>query len=203
MFFEPWIDRIAEVGLQFTIPKTGEPVFEGTTPLLTDQRGEYRGNRFAATENIESIWASSIETAQQIARRLQTTGYFGPLGIDAVQYRRKRDGELCFRPLQDINARYTMGRIALGYRQLLQPGETGTWLHCPQPDVSVDEQKKWFTKLQQRLPEGAKLFRTSPGEINGKPVRHGTFVLICSSQDVQQEAERILFVSNLRPSILR
>ncbi|MCH7686164.1 MAG: hypothetical protein IH899_05710, partial [Planctomycetes bacterium] len=181
VFFEPWIDCISEAGLQFTIPKTGDLVFEGVTPLLTGERGEYRGNRFSVHDDIESIWSSCIETAHQIAQKLQAKGYFGPLGIDAVQYR-DRDGELHVRPLQDINARYTMGRLALGFRRLLQPGETGSWLHYRQPDTSIEELKEWFADIQQRLPARTKVIRTSPWEVNGKPVRHGTVVLICSSQ---------------------
>jgi len=197
VFVEPWVDRIAEAGLQFTIPQSGEPVFEGVTPLLTDERGEYRGNRFAVHDNIESLWSSSIDTAQQVAQKLQAKGYFGPLGIDAVRYR-DREGELRLRPLQDINARYTMGRLALGFRRLLKPGETGSWLHFPQPDVSIEELKEWFAKNQQRLPAGMKVIRTSPWEVNGKPVRHGTVDLICSSQEVQDEAERISLIFNSR-----
>ena len=118
-------------------------MFEGVTPLLTDERGEYRGNRFAVPDDIKSIWSSSIDTAQQIAQKLQAMGYFGPLGIDAVRYR-DRDGKLRLRPLQDINARYTMGRLALGFRRLLKRGETGIWLHLRQPDVSIEELRAWF-----------------------------------------------------------
>ena len=197
VFFEPWVDRIAEAGLQFTIPKTGDPVIEGVTPLLTGERGEYRGNRFSVHDDIESIWSSSIDTAQQITQKLQAKGYFGPLGIDAVQYR-DRDGELRLRPLQDINARYTMGRLALGFRRLLEPGETGTWLHYRQPDTSIEELREWFAKFQQRFPARTKVIRTSPWEVHGKPVRHGTVVLLSSSQSVQDEAERIALVSDLR-----
>jgi hypothetical protein len=197
VFFEPWVHRIAEAGLQFTIPKAGEPVFEGVTPLLTGERGAYLGNRFSVYDDIESIWSSSIDTAQQVAQKLQAKGYFGPLGIDAVQYR-DRDGELRLRPLQDINARYTMGRIALGFRRLLQPGETGIWLHFRQPDTSIEELRNWFAEIPQRLPARTKVIRTSPWEVNGKPVRHGTAVLICSSQGMQGEAERIALVSESR-----
>ena len=197
VFLEPWVDRIAEAGLQFTIPQSGKPVCEGVTPLLTGERGEYLGNRFAVHDDIESIWSSSIETAQQVALKLQAKGYFGPLGIDAVRYR-DRDGELRLRPLQDINARYTMGWLALGFRGLLQPGETGTWLHLRQPHASIDKLKEWSTEIQQRLPAEARMIRTSPWEINGKPVRQGTVVLRSPSQSVQDEAERIAFVSDSR-----
>jgi hypothetical protein len=197
VFLEPWVDRIAEAGLQFTIPQSGEPVFEGVTPLLADEKGEYRGNRFAIPDDIESIWSSSIDTAQHVAQKLQAKGYFGPMGIDAVRYR-DREGEVRLRPLQDINARYTMGRLALGFRRLLKLGETGSWLHLRQPNISIEELNEWFAKFQQRLPAGTKVIHTSPWKIDGKPVRYGTVILICACQDVQNEAERIALVSDSR-----
>jgi hypothetical protein len=196
VFLEPWLDRITEAGLQFTIPQTGDVVFDGVTPLLTGEHGEYRGNKFAVHKDIESIWSTSIETAQQVAQRLQSKGYFGPLGIDAVWYR-KGDDELRLRPLQDINARYTMGRLALGYQRLLEPSVSGTWLHLRQRDVSIEELKEWFIEIQQRLPTGAKIIRTSPFEVGSRPVCHGTVVLMSPSQSVQDEAERIAFTSDL------
>src|SRR5690606_24246848 len=34
VFLEPWVERIEEVGLQFSVPATGPPQFLGATPLL-------------------------------------------------------------------------------------------------------------------------------------------------------------------------
>ncbi len=44
IFFEPWVEAIAEFGCQFSLPPTGPPQLEGVTGLLTDSRGAYRGS---------------------------------------------------------------------------------------------------------------------------------------------------------------
>ncbi|OYW15327.1 MAG: hypothetical protein B7Z55_15100, partial [Planctomycetales bacterium 12-60-4] len=55
---------------------------------------------------------------------LQAAGYFGPVGIDAMWYR-DANGKLACRPLQDINARWTMGRLALGWRRRFHNASLG------------------------------------------------------------------------------
>jgi hypothetical protein len=137
VYFEPWLRRRAEVGIQWTLPTTGhsQPELQGITPLLTDQQGGYRGSEFSLDATIPREWQCAVEVTQQAASRLQQIGYFGPLGIDAAIYEDSK-GRTLVRPLQDINARYTMGRLALGFRKLLRSGERGIWQHG-QRDVSV------------------------------------------------------------------
>jgi hypothetical protein len=130
VFFEPWLHRRAEVGIQWSLPKLGfgQPKLQGITPLLTDKQGCYRGSEFSLGETIPAEWQRAVEVTQKAARQLQQLGYFGPLGIDAAIYETST-GQTLLRPLQDINARYTMGRLALGFRRLLRPGEHGVWQH--------------------------------------------------------------------------
>ncbi len=121
VYFEPWVDRIEEIGVQFTIPKEGEPLLEGITPLLTDQLGTYRGSRFRGIScqlARSDEFAPVLDVVTRAAQRIQQLGYFGPLGIDAMRYR-TADGEVRWRPLQDINARLTMGRLALGIQRIV------------------------------------------------------------------------------------
>lgn len=130
VFFEPWLRRRAEVGIQWTLPKAGhgQPELQGMTPLLTDKQGGYRGSEFSWDTIVSPEWQPAVEVTQQVARSLQQFGYFGPLGIDAAIYE-DSTGHALARPLQDINARYTMGRLALGFRRLLRPDERGVWQH--------------------------------------------------------------------------
>lgn len=130
VFFEPWLPRRAEVGIQWSLPKPGlgQPTLQGITPLLTDKQGGYRGSEFSLDAIVPAEWQSAVDVSQQAARHLQQLGYFGPLGIDAAIYE-DSTGRAIARPLQDINARYTMGRLALGFRGLLRPGERGVWQH--------------------------------------------------------------------------
>lgn len=128
LVYEPWLDRVAEAGLQWDIPTVGDPLFMGITPLLTDASGTYRGSRVACPDEELFEWQPAVEITRSIARRLQQCGYWGPLGIDAMRYRQP-SGEILLRPLQDLNARFTMGRIALGLRRFVPPGYTADWLH--------------------------------------------------------------------------
>ncbi|MCA9082192.1 MAG: hypothetical protein KDA58_16640, partial [Planctomycetaceae bacterium] len=74
-------------------------------------------------------------------------------GIDAMRYR-DRSGDLRIRPLQDINARYTMGRIALNWAHRF--GQPGRWVHME----------------AQPSPQG---IATTPAHVGGQPVRRRTW----------------------------
>jgi len=128
LVFEPWLERIAEAGLQVQIPRTGEPFLVGVLPLLTDPTGTYRGSQIQCCDANVSTWDFAVEIALRVAREVQRTGYFGPLGIDAMQYR-DMEGMPRVRPLQDLNARYTMGRLGLGLRRFIESGRNYAWIH--------------------------------------------------------------------------
>ncbi len=125
LFVEPWVERVDEVGVQLTVPRNGEPSVEGVTRLLVDETGRFRGCEFTPSLGDDSHWADAVSAGQKAAGIAQRAGYFGPLGIDAMRYRAV-DGQIRVRPLQDVNARWTMGRLSLGLRQLLTTGERGT-----------------------------------------------------------------------------
>lgn len=131
VFFEPWVDRIDEFGIQMDVPIQGQPELVGITPMRVDANGQYAGSWFAYHESqfadSRPFWQSAIDVTCNAARHLQSHGYFGPVGIDAMVYR-AADGSKRLRPLQDINARWTMGRLSLGLRRLLDPGQSGCWL---------------------------------------------------------------------------
>jgi hypothetical protein len=126
--FEPWLDRVAEVGIQIDIPQHGVPQVLGILPLLTDTAGTYRGSRIQCEPSANVIWQSAAELAVRVAQEVQILGYFGPLGIDAMQYR-DHEGTLQIRLLQDLNARYTMGRLGVGLRRLVAKQHAVDWLH--------------------------------------------------------------------------
>src|SRR5690606_5718121 len=94
----------------------GDVSFLGVTPLFTRPNGSYLGNGFVDDPNLLTTWREAIETGREVAAEVAAEGYFGPLGIDAMRHRTD-DGEIRVRALQDLNARYTMGRLALGLRR--------------------------------------------------------------------------------------
>ena len=162
VYFEPWVERVGEIGIQIDVLANGRPQLLGITPMLVDERGQYAGSWFAYEESRfsdqQAFWPSAIETALEAARHLKSHGYFGPLGIDAMIYR-DSDGELKLRPLQDINARWTMGRLSLGWQRLLESGEEGCWLRG-----SRCEDPAGFQVTSR--------FRTTPDTIGGTPSHH-------------------------------
>lgn len=169
VFFEPWLRRRTEAGLQWTIPSLGqgEPKWEGLTPLLCDAQGGYRGSEFSLDTRIPHEWQHAIEISEQAAQRLQSLGYFGPLGIDAAIYE-DVSGISHVRPLQDINARHAMGRLALGFRRLLSGDERGIWRHgrCEElpPHTSIEIVRE---------------IDLTPPIVGDRPPMHGSRLTIC------------------------
>lgn len=111
IFFEPWLGAISEMSFHYEISSYGNVEFLGMTELLTDDFGRYLGNRLVE-KSAESDWSYSKSQTKQLAVEYTENGYFGPLSIDAMRYR-LHDGTCKERPLQDINARYSMGRCEL------------------------------------------------------------------------------------------
>jgi len=188
VLLEPWVEPVEEAGLQYTVPWSGMPVFEGVVPLLCDSSGVYRGSQFSLDVEAELRWMPAIETGMRVARLLKQRGYFGPLGIDAMRYR-DTEGAERIRPLQDINARHTMGRLALGLRRLLKPGQYASWLYARPPADSPDAPRRWFQKISRQLPAGVRLVRTSPFLVGNEPVRHFTVVVMAPSAELRDEVE--------------
>ena len=183
VFFEPWVERIDEVGIQIEIPKHEPPKLLGISPMLVDERGQYAGSGFAGHESRfianHELWQDAISTALSAATHLKSLGYFGPLGIDAMLYR-DIDGELRIRPLQDINARWTMGRLSLGLRRLIRTGDLGIWFHGPHSQLQEEHSLK-----KERV------IATSPERVGDDPCRHSSRIWI-SSPDIAEEAKKIV-----------
>lgn len=156
VFLEPWVERLDEVGILFDVSADGEPTLVGVAPMLIAPGGHYRGSWFAPLITIEPWWADAVEVATRAARELQARGYRGPLGIDAMQYRHT-DGTIRVRPLQDINARWSMGRLAWNWRSHFPSASCGYWWHGPKSAFDVGEHLTAWP-----LPQSPNVQRTSP-----------------------------------------
>ncbi|MCA9053206.1 MAG: hypothetical protein KDA75_05180 [Planctomycetaceae bacterium] len=160
---EPWLDVIAEAGVQFDIAPSGNVELLGVTPQVTDPAGHYRGSLFTTPGNVVDEWRDEVDGALAAAEAVAAEGYFGPLGIDLCRYRNVH-GVVRSRPLQDINARWTMGRLSLGWRRLAEPGDTGFWRHGP-PGAVLRE--------SPHLPDAPAdcILPTSPTRLDDRPTR--------------------------------
>ncbi len=183
VFFEPWVDRIDEIGIQIEVPAIGEPRLIGISPMLVDHRGQYAGSLFSSPQPLDQDqaqrWSEAIAVALRAAEHLQSIGYFGPLGIDSMCYR-DGEGELRFRPLQDINARWTMGRLSLALRRLLGLNEQGIWLHGTSAD---SDRISTFQSVRSIM--------TSPDSAGTTPCRHVSKVIIGSEMGRESAGEKV------------
>jgi len=158
---EPQLDCIQELGGEWEILPDNTVQFHGLTLLLTDSQGRYQGTQVNSVE-IDPVARENIKSVQRDAvTRLAETGYFGPVGIDAMLYR--QEDRVLTRPLQDVNARWTMGRIAWEWGQHFRDADdsppAGRWIHAAEsPD-----------------PQSISL---SPAELDGIPVRCRTWWVV-------------------------
>jgi hypothetical protein len=186
--FEPIVDRVAEAGIQIEIPCAGAPELVGVTPLLVDGSGVYRGSRFGCPAAEIACWQPAVQVGLRAATELQRLGYFGPLGIDTMQYR-DDGGQIRLRPLQDLNARLTMGRLALGFGRVLT--KCGSWLHFDDRHLGGCELSQWLDTVQSELPAGAIAVPASPqsaGSVTSRAV-----LVVAPSPTIRNSAEAVVF----------
>ncbi|MFU8804616.1 MAG: hypothetical protein ACNA8W_12455 [Bradymonadaceae bacterium] len=124
LVFEPWIDVDRELSLQFEIAPGENTRFLGALELVTDSQGTHRGHRsLDLTEDLAPL----IKGATSAVRRIGSLGYVGPVGVDA--FIGHLDGELILRPITEINARYTFGRLALELSRFIPEDRRFYWWH--------------------------------------------------------------------------
>jgi len=126
LVWEPLLEPVDEVGVLWGFSPLGQPELLGVARQWI-AGGSWRGclflERSAATEH----WLEAIAETKRVAERVSMAGYRGPLGIDAMWYRTP-DGRVKLRALQDLNARWTMGRVGLGWRQRFSRYEASAWI---------------------------------------------------------------------------
>ncbi|MDT4896989.1 MAG: hypothetical protein QOH25_2066 [Acidobacteriota bacterium] len=120
LIFQPWLEVIREYGIVMEISTDGAYVIQGISDLQTNGAGTGQGyilgrppapHRMAELESIAAI----------VGKRLFKEGYSGPVGIDALEH----SGGL--HPLLEINARYTMGFVAVAVERSLKPAAPMFW----------------------------------------------------------------------------
>jgi hypothetical protein len=167
---EPWVESLGEAGLQFEIDATGDVIPLGVVEMLTSRAGQYAGSWFMRPAGTGHDWRTAIETATRAVARMAELGYRGPVGIDAMWYRDAAGVHRC-RPLQDINARWTMGRLALGWRRHFPDLHWGYWWHGSQVDFQAGGHLLPARDMVEHGPPRL-VRRMSPQRIGGQPARH-------------------------------
>lgn len=126
LVFEPWVQDKEDFSLHYDIQPDGSFVRVGATELVTDRSGSFRGNRVSpAFQPPEEAWGST----DKVVAGMAALGYFGPVGFDAL--RGRLGHQPLVRPIVEINARYTFGRMALELSHWLPEGWSWHWWHPP------------------------------------------------------------------------
>lgn len=124
---EPWLERTVDLSVQLHVGDAGVRVLGSTRQILTPS-GVYVGNECAIDEagraRAGTRWDDALEAAAvALGEAARDEGFRGVCGVDAFVYR-GADGAEVLRPIVELNARYTMGTVALGIlRRLVERGE--------------------------------------------------------------------------------
>ncbi|HEV7376057.1 MAG TPA: hypothetical protein VGN95_15165 [Pyrinomonadaceae bacterium] len=120
LIFQPWLEVIREYGVVMEISRDGAFEIQGISDLQTNGAGT--GTGYILGRPPSSHRASELERiASLVSERLFKEGYYGPVGIDALEH---AGG---FHPLLEINARYTMGFVAVAVERSLKPAAPTFW----------------------------------------------------------------------------
>jgi hypothetical protein len=120
LIFQPWLEVRREYGVVMFIAEDGDCEIQGISDLQTNGAGTGTGyilGRRPAPHRVAEL----ERIARIVCERLFREGYFGPAGVDALEHA----GGL--HPLLEINARYTMGFVALAVERCLQPAGPIFW----------------------------------------------------------------------------
>jgi hypothetical protein len=126
LIFQPWLDVIREYGVVMEIASDGALEILGISDIQTNGAGT--GTGYVLGRPPAPSRASELEgIARTVGNRLFREGYYGPVGIDALEH---RGG---FHPLLEINARYTMGFVAVAVERDLKPAAPLFWSTKEEP----------------------------------------------------------------------
>jgi hypothetical protein len=172
---EPWLDKRRDLSIQIEVRPNGDTRLLSAREFLTDARWQYRGavlgGKFWRLQPEESRFLHAVlpawrRLARDVGRALGDGGYRGPAGLDAMIWRTPA-GALCFKPLGELNPRWTMGRVALELEHHVVPGVRAAWLfvRAGTIDVAAVEQRHPVqlveTEAGRRLRSGV-FFTTDP-----------------------------------------
>lgn len=168
LVLEPFLKRVEETSWHWEVLQSGETNLLGVTGLLTE-KGRFLGNR-VVSQAIQQEWIEQntwlVQTQKDYLNQQAKNGYWGPVSIDAMTYQAS-PAEFRQRPLQDVNGRYSMGRVSweLGQRLLQNAGE----LECRYVAFPTAEQL-------QKAEQQSTTRLIAPERADGKPPQFAVMV---------------------------
>ena len=120
LLFQPWLEVEREYGVVVRLERDGSHRVLGVSDLRTNGAGTALGYVLGRPPSRHRM-AELEGVAATVCARLHAEGYHGPAGLDALEHA----GGL--HPLLEVNARYTMGFVALAVERGLRPQEPTFW----------------------------------------------------------------------------
>jgi uncharacterized ferritin-like protein (DUF455 family) len=142
---EPWLDKLHDLSIQIEVQEGDRVRLLGARQFITDSRWQYRGTilgssfRGLSAESLRFVhhalprWS---EFARDVGRALGAAGYRGPAGLDAMVWKTP-EGALRFKPMNELNPRWTMGRVALALERHVAPGARAIWIIVPKDMIDA------------------------------------------------------------------
>lgn len=172
--WELWLNRHSEFGVQWEIAEDGAVQLIAVTELLVDARGQYAGTLVPGSSPLtpspsprgsgEPGWwhENAVTATRPVVEELASLGYFGPVGIDCMRY--FDAGANCerLRVLQDLNVRWTMGRLAAEWSRKLSEKPILWWHGARDAAPDWSQSSEWIP--------------TSPDSLHEQPVSHRTWL---------------------------
>lgn len=123
---EPWVKRILDFSTQWEISSKKQIRYLGATLCENDTKGKYLKNSAGDPSTLFGAYLSHLETHKEVANKaleeMADLGYFGNVGIDAMIYETDfLSKKIHLHPIVEINARKTMGWVALELQRLYFP----------------------------------------------------------------------------------
>jgi hypothetical protein len=125
LVFQPWLEVVREYGVVAEVGRDGSHRVHGVSDLRTNGAGT--GTGYVLGRPPAPARMAELEgVAAFVCARLHAEGYDGPVGVDALEHA----GGL--HPLLEVNARYTMGFVALAVERSMKPTEPIFWSTKPE-----------------------------------------------------------------------
>jgi hypothetical protein len=120
LVFQPWLEVVREYGVVCEVGGDGSHRVLGVSDLRTNGAGT--GTGYVLGRRPSPARMAELEgVAGRVCARLHAEGYRGPAGVDALEHA----GGL--HPLLEVNARYTMGFVALAVERETAPAAPTFW----------------------------------------------------------------------------
>lgn len=114
---EPWVERILDFSSQWQIHEDGSFDYLGSTICENSSKGVYHKSTtgpedFLFKEHLPFL-KEHLMYAKSAIEHIKSIGFFGNIGFDAMIYHDPKTGEPLLIPILEVNARKTMGWVAL------------------------------------------------------------------------------------------